>query len=248
MSQLSLLLLCFFIYIQNLNFTYSLSSDGLSLLSLKSAVDHGGAGAFSDWNENDTTPCQWTGISSTNIFVFSEPQVVRISLAGKNPRGYIPSELGTLVYLRRLNLHGNNFYGSIPDQLFNASSLHSLFLYGNNLSGSLPPSLCNLPRLQNLDLSNNLISGSIPKDLHNCRELQHLNLARNKFFGEIPARIWPEMVNLVQLDLSSNNFSGSISEDIGELKSLSRTLNLSLNHFSRQIPKSMRSGSNGDRK
>ncbi|KAI8021573.1 Receptor protein kinase-like protein ZAR1 [Camellia lanceoleosa] len=239
MSQLSVLLLCFFIYIQNLNFTHSLSSDGLSLLSLKSAVDHGVAGSFSDWNENDTTPCRWTGISCTNISGFSDPRVVGISLAAKNLRGYIPSELGTLVYLRRLNLHGNNFYGSIPDQLFNASSLHSLFLYGNNLSGSLPPSLCNLPRLQNLDLSNNSISGPIPKDLRNCRELQHLILARNKFSGEIPAGIWPEMANLVQLDLSSNNFSGSISEDIGELKSLSGTLNLSFNHFSGQIPKSM---------
>ncbi|KAF5943680.1 hypothetical protein HYC85_017757 [Camellia sinensis] len=206
MSQLSLLLLCFFIYIQNLNFTHSLSSDGLSLFSLKSVVDHGGAGAFSDWNKNDSTPCRWTEISCTNISGFSDP---RVSISGDSTST------------------GNNFYGSIPDQLFNASSLHSLFLYGNNLSGSLHHSLYNLPRLQNLDLSNNSISGPIPKDLRNCRKQQHLILARNKFSGEISAGIWPEMANLVQLDLSSNNFSGSILKDIGELKSLSGTLNLS---------------------
>ncbi|GMP82353.1 hypothetical protein CsSME_00036694 [Camellia sinensis var. sinensis] len=56
MSQLSLLLLCFFIYIQNLNFTHFLSSDGLSLLFLKFIVNCGGVGAFSDWKEGARNP------------------------------------------------------------------------------------------------------------------------------------------------------------------------------------------------
>ncbi|CAK9181554.1 unnamed protein product [Ilex paraguariensis] len=218
---------------------FSLSADGLSLLSLKSAVDGGGGTAFADWNENDASPCHWTGVSCMNISGNSDPRVVGIAVSSKNLRGYIPSELGTLVYLRRLNLHGNDFYGSIPDQLFNASSLHSIFLYGNNLSGSLPPSICNLPRLQNLDLSNNSLAGLIPKDLRNCRQLQRLILAENKFSGEIPVGIFPELANLVQLDLSANSFNESIPDDIGELKSLTGTLNLSFNHFSGKIPKSL---------
>ncbi|XP_057485374.1 receptor protein kinase-like protein ZAR1 [Actinidia eriantha] len=233
------LLLCSLLFLQNLiNPALSLSSDGLSLLSLKSAVD-GGATAFHDWNEDDPTPCRWTGITCTNITGVTDPRVVGVSVSGKNLRGYIPSELGTLVYLRRLNLHDNNFYGSVPDQLFNASSLQSLFLYGNNLSGSLRPSLCNLSRLQNLDLSDNYIAGTIPKDLRNCRQLQRLILSRNRFSGDIPTGIWPEMPNLVQLDLSANDLTGSVPEDIGELKSLSGTLNLSFNHLSGEIPKSM---------
>ncbi|KAL0372285.1 UNVERIFIED_CONTAM: Pre-splicing factor ATP-dependent RNA helicase DEAH7 [Sesamum calycinum] len=215
----------------------SLNPDGLSLLSLKSAVE--GSAAFSDWNEDDATPCHWTGISCANISGSDDPRVVGISAGGKNLRGYIPSELGSLIYLRRLNLHGNNFYGSIPDQLFNASSLHSIFLYGNNLSGSLPPSLCSLPRLQNLDLSNNSLSGPLPKFLRNCRQLQRLILAGNKFSGEISEGIFPELANLEQLDLSANEFNGSIPDDMGELKSLSGTLNLSYNHFTGKIPKSL---------
>ncbi|KAK9277203.1 hypothetical protein L1049_006742 [Liquidambar formosana] len=234
------LLLFLFLHLQNLSPTLSLSPDGLSLLSLKSALDSSSDGStFADWNENDADPCRWSGISCMNITGFSYPRVVGIAVAGKNLRGYIPSELGALVYLRRLNLHNNNFYGSIPLQLFNASSLHSLFLYGNNLSGTLPPSICRLPRLQNLDLSNNSLSGSISGDLKNCQQLQRLILAKNRFSGEIPTGIWPEMVNLVQLDLSWNNFSGSIPEDIGDLKSLTGTLNLSFNHFSGKIPKSL---------
>lgn len=217
----------------------SLNPDGLSLLSLKSAADGGGGGAFSDWNENDATPCHWTGVSCMNVSGSDDPRVVGISVAGKNLRAYIPSELGSLIYLRRLNLHGNNIHGSIPDQLFNASSLHSIFLYGNNLSGSLPPSLCSLPRLQNLDVSNNSLSGPLPKFLQNCRQLQRLILAGNEFSGEIPEGIFPELANLEQLDLSANGFNGSIPDDMGELKSLSGTLNLSYNHFTGTIPKSL---------
>lgn len=165
--------------------------------------------------------------------------MVGVAISGKNIRGYIPSELGSLIYLRRLNLHNNNLFGSLPDQLFNATSLHSIFLYGNNLSGSLPPSVCNLPRLQNLDLSNNSFSGSLPDGLKNCKQLQRLILARNKFSGQIPAGIWPELENLVQLDLSDNDFKGPIPNDLGELQSLSATLNLSYNHLSAKIPKSL---------
>ncbi|KAI4356070.1 hypothetical protein L6164_000121 [Bauhinia variegata] len=174
-----------------------------------------------------------------NITGISEPRVVGVSLSGENLRGYIPSELGSLVYLRRLNIHSNNFYGFLPVQLFNATSLHSMFLYGNNLSGPLPPSICNLPRLQNLDLSNNSLSGSIPENLKNCKQLQRLILAGNKFSGEIPKAVWSELENLVQLDLSANELQGSIPEGIGELKVLSGTLNLSFNHLSDHIPKSL---------
>ncbi|XP_027352617.1 receptor protein kinase-like protein ZAR1 [Abrus precatorius] len=217
----------------------SLSSDGIALLTLKSAVDASSAAAFSNWNDADATPCRWSGISCANISSVTEPRVVGVALSGKGLRGYLPSELGTLLYLRRLNLHTNAFHGSIPAQLFNATALHSIFLHGNNLSGNLSPSVCNLPRLENLDLSDNSLSGAIPDTLGNCSQLQRLILARNKFSGKVPATPWPELKNLVQLDLSSNLLEGSIPNQLGDLKSLSGTLNLSFNHLSGKVPKSL---------
>ncbi|ERN06885.1 hypothetical protein AMTRI_Chr06g174590 [Amborella trichopoda] len=230
-SLLSLLLL--------IPFSCSLTPDGLSLLALKSAVDSDPNQAFSDWNENDTTPCHWSGVSCMAILGNSDPRVVGITISNKGLHGYIPSELGALVYLRRLNLHGNHFAGSLPSQLFNASSLHSLILYDNNFTGSLPPGLCRPPRLQNLDLSHNDLGGPLSPNISQCKQLQRLILAGNRFSGEIPAGLGSSLKNLVQLDLSSNLFNGSLPPDLGDLGSLSGTMNLSENQFSGEIPASL---------
>ncbi|KAK1415827.1 hypothetical protein QVD17_31615 [Tagetes erecta] len=220
------------------NYTTGLTTDGFSLLTLKSAVD-GGDKLFSDWNENDNTPCNWSGVTCANISGVSDPRVVGLALAGRSLSGYIPSEIGNLNYLRRLNLHDNSFHGSIPDQIFNATSLHSLFVYNNNLSGIIPATICNPNRIQNIDLSHNSLTGTVQKFFANCRQLQRLILAGNKLSGEIPSGIFPALANLIQLDLSSNSFNGSLPYDIGQLKSLSGTLNLSFNHFTGKLPASL---------
>ncbi|XP_009403214.2 receptor protein kinase-like protein ZAR1 [Musa acuminata AAA Group] len=217
----------------------ALSPDGLSLLAFKAAVSEDPSSSLAGWSEGDEDPCRWPGVSCANITGFAYPRVVGIAVSGKNLSGYIPSELGTLLFLRRLNLHSNRLSGPIPAQLFNASSLHSLFLYDNLLSGPFPAAVCDLPRLQNLDFSRNALSGPLPPAIRGCRQLQRLLLAGNSLSGEIPAGIWAEMVGLVQLDLSSNEFEGPIPPDLGELDSLGGTLNLSHNRFSGAIPSTL---------
>lgn len=217
----------------------SLNSDGLSLLAFKAAMTSDPMHALLDWNENDTTPCRWTGVSCMTLAGISDPRVVGLTVTGKSLEGYIPSELGALVFLRRLNLHSNNLNGAIPTQLFNASALHSVFLYENNLTGSIPVEVTRLPRLQNLDLSNNFLSGSIPQELTTCKLLQRLLLQNNFFTGPIPAGLGSNLNNLVQLDLSHNLLNGSIPGDLGNLSSLSGTLNLSYNRLSGPIPRTL---------
>lgn len=230
------ILISFLLWLSGSLLCAALSPDGLTLLAFKSAVSGDPSASLAGWDEADEDPCRWPGVSCTNVRGFSYPRVVALTVSGKNLSGYIPSELGSLVFLRRLNLNGNYLSGAIPPQLSNASSLHSLFLYSNNLSGPLPSSLCNLPRLQNLDLSRNSLSGPIPGDLRRCRQLQRLHLAGNRFSGEMPVGIWPQLENLLELDLSSNNLSGALPPDLGSLRSLSGTLNLSYNQFSGEIP------------
>ncbi|WVZ89263.1 hypothetical protein U9M48_035689 [Paspalum notatum var. saurae] len=216
----------------------ALTAEGLALLAFKAAATDDPYSALSRWTESDADPCRWPGVTCANTSSNAPaPRVVGLAVAGKNISGYIPSELGSLLFLRRLNLHGNRLSGAIPAALSNASSLHSLYLYGNRLTGPLPAAaLCDLPRLQNLDVSGNALSGRLPLDLRNCRSLQRLVLARNALTGELPAGVWPEMPSLQQLDLSSNAFTGSIPPDLGELPRLAGTLNLSHNRFEGVVP------------
>uniref|UniRef100_A0A0A9DUA3 Protein kinase domain-containing protein n=1 Tax=Arundo donax TaxID=35708 RepID=A0A0A9DUA3_ARUDO len=219
----------------------ALTAEGLALLAFKEAATDDPYSALSRWSESDPDPCRWPGVFCANASSSppSPPRVVGVAVAGKNISGYIPSELGSLLFLRRLNLHGNRLAGAIPAALSNASSLRSLYLYGNRLTGALPAAaLCgSLPRLRILDVSGNRLTGELPLDLRNCRSLQRLVLARNAFSGEVPAGVWPEMASLQQLDLSANAFNGSIPPDIGELPSLAAgTLNLSHNRFSGMVP------------
>uniref|UniRef100_A0ACD5TS88 Uncharacterized protein n=1 Tax=Avena sativa TaxID=4498 RepID=A0ACD5TS88_AVESA len=215
----------------------ALTADGLALLAFKAAVTDDPQSVLSKWSDSDADPCRWPGVTCANISAQTEPRVVGLAVAGKNVSGYIPSELGSLLFLRRLNLHDNRLAGAIPAALSNASSLHSLFLYNNALSGGLPAAaLCDIPRLQNLDVSRNALSGDLPLDIRNCRSLQRLVLAENGFSGEVPAGIWPELSGLEQLDLSSNAFNGSIPPDLGQLPRLSGTLNVSHNRFSGVVP------------
>jgi hypothetical protein len=219
--------------------TTALSAEGLALLAFKEAATDDPYNVLSRWSESDPVPCRWPGVRCANVSSSSSspPRVVALAVSGKNISGYIPSELGSLLFLRRLSLHGNRLTGGIPASLANASSLQAVYLHGNRLTGGLPAAaLCDLPRLRNLDVSGNALSGRVPLDLRNCRALQRLVLARNALAGEVPAGIWPEMGGLQELDLSANAFSGSIPPDLGELPRLAGTLNLSHNRFSGPVP------------
>uniref|UniRef100_A0ACD6A6Q2 Uncharacterized protein n=1 Tax=Avena sativa TaxID=4498 RepID=A0ACD6A6Q2_AVESA len=215
----------------------SLSADGLALLAFKSAVTDDPTWALSSWSANDTDPCRWPGVACVNTSSSSsEPRVAGVAVAGKNLSGYLPSELGSLAFLRRLNLHGNRLSGAIPPALSNATALRSVFLYDNNLTGAFPASLCDLPRLQNLDLSKNSLTGQLPPGLARCGQLQRLLLSSNNFTGAIPGGVLPKMASLQLLDLSSNSLTGAIPPELGKLPALAGTLNISHNRLSGGVP------------
>jgi hypothetical protein len=109
----------------------TLSADGLSLLAFKSAVTDDPSSALSSWSDADTDPCRWLGVTCVNTLSSDGLRIVGVVVAGKNLSGYIPSELGSLAFLRRHNLHRNRLLGTVPAALANATALRSLFLYDN---------------------------------------------------------------------------------------------------------------------
>ncbi|KAF7144634.1 hypothetical protein RHSIM_Rhsim04G0098900 [Rhododendron simsii] len=172
----------------SLSSSSSLSPDGLSLLALKSAISSDPTHALTSWSSTDPTPCHWTGITCDH----TTQLVTSISLPNKALSGYLPSELASLLSLRRLSLSNNS------------------------LSGPIPTQISSLQKLTHLDLSSNLLSGSLPECLINLTHLAGtLNLSYNRFSGEVPPAYGRFPVEL-SLDLRHNNLTGKIPQ-VGSL-------------------------------
>ncbi|KAL0848316.1 hypothetical protein Bca101_021563 [Brassica carinata] len=208
MQFLRLLVSLFFFHF--ISFSSSLNHDGLSLLALKSAVDHDPTRVMTSWSESDQTPCHWPGITCTR------GRVTSLVLSGRRLSGYIPSELGLLDSLTRLELSRNNFSKPVPTRLFNAVNLRHIDLSHNSISGPVPAQIKALQNLTHLDLSSNRLNGSLPESLARLGSLVGtLNLSYNRFSGEIPPS-YGRFPVFVSLDLGHNNLTGKIPQ-IGSL-------------------------------
>jgi hypothetical protein len=180
------------------------------------------------------TPCSWYGVNC------SSGHVTQLTLATNGLFGYMPSELGNLVYLRYLNLNANHLVGNIPPELGRLSKLTSLNLCLNQLTGPIPPELGNLTSLNDeLMLYYNHLSGPIPKELGRLTRLRHFHAYDNELSGEIPPELG-SMSSLVSLWLSSNRISGGVPGSLGNLSSLEDLL-IDDNSLSGALPASLTS-------
>ncbi|EYU32615.1 hypothetical protein MIMGU_mgv1a000562mg [Erythranthe guttata] len=233
----------------------ALSDEGIYLLELKKTILDP-SNFLSNWNPNDHTPCNWTGVNCTAAAEDYNPVVCSLDLSSRNLSGTlsswigrlshltfldvsfngfsrnIPKEIGDCSNLETLNLNDNQFDGEIPVELGNLSRL--FVAYTNNLSGSLPQSFGNLTNLRVFRAGQNAISGNLPSEIGGCINLEILGLAQNRIGGNLPKELgmlkW-----LTDLILWDNQFSGFIPKELGNCTSL-QTLALYQNNFVGEIP------------
>ncbi|CAN1813714.1 Receptor-like protein EIX2 [Linum perenne] len=201
-----------------------------------------------------------------------------LRLGSNKLRGSIPISIGTLSSLLSLRIQNNSLTGDIPLSLGNCSSLVSIdlsyngfegnipkwigerltrlsiiTLRGNKFWGIVPEELCHLQLLQILDLSHNFLYGNMPECVANFTAMTNLRYEKQGviylFFGGAKSfveyqvlvaqgqiKAYSTILNYVRsLDLSCNNFSGEIPKQITALVAL-KYLNLSHNSLSGAIP------------
>ncbi|KHN09280.1 Receptor-like protein 12 [Glycine soja] len=200
--------------------------------------------------------------------------------------GRIPTSMGSLLHLQALLLRNNNLTDEIPFSLRSCTNLVMLDISENRLSGLIPAWIgSELQELQFLSLGRNNFHGSLPLQICYLSGIQLLDLSINNMSGKIPkcikkftsmtrktssgdyyqlhsyqVNMTDKMVNLTydlnallmwkgseqmfktkvlllvkSIDLSSNHFSGEIPQEIENLFGLV-SLNLSRNNLIGKIP------------
>jgi hypothetical protein len=114
--------------------------------------------------------------------------------------GYLPTELGALVFLASLDLSENGFHGTLPTELMLLTGLTSLVIHQTNgeLEGKLPA-------------------------FDNFTQLVELNLASNRFNGIIPDGFLAAVSDksaVITISLENNNLTGTIPESLGNFDRL----------------------------
>ena len=207
-----------------------------------------------------------------------------LNLGNNNFTGSIPASIGSLIDLRYLHLYNNTFSGKLLSSLINCKELVTIDIGENEFVGSIPSWIgLRLSNLMILSLRSNNFHGRIPKEVCALTSLQILDLSRNKLVGGIPRRVknfsamatnnnshdalisygfsmgmveneqldsamlvikgqiveYGTILRLVKsIDLSRNNFSGEIPKEVTSLQGL-QSLNLSFNTFIGRIPESI---------
>ncbi|KAL7231744.1 hypothetical protein ACSBR2_009891 [Camellia fascicularis] len=157
-------------------------------------------------------------------------RVIGLSLPNSQLLGSIPSDLGTIQFLRNFNLSNNSINGSIPLSVYKASELQKLDLSNNLISGDLPELVGGLTSLEFLNLADNALAGTVPGNLTNLVNLTVVSLKNNYFSGSLPTGL-----NSVEvLDLSSNLINGSLPSNFAGNNL--HYFNVSYNRLSGEIP------------
>ncbi len=157
--------------------------------------------AATDWN---LTPehCAWTGVTCNR-----NGDVTGIMLNSVGATGFLPSEVGCLLFLKTLYLNDNEIGGTLPAELANLENLKYFQMHHNLLDGNMPDGLCALQHLQYMYLDHNLLNGPIPTCVHNMTYLREAHLQCNNLTGDIPAEEFVGLQFLEELFLECNDFN-----------------------------------------
>ena len=161
----------------------------------------------------------WYGVSARD-------RVNTIQLIDNGLNGYLPPELGDLVWLSTIHLgsynircRGNSCTPSSPT--------------GNRLTGPIPEEWRKLTRLSFINLAANPVTGEIPAWLGENPNMGWIRLAGTQMTGAIPDA-WARL-SLRGLSLNSNDLEGPLPAWLGTMTELTH-LNLQFNDLTGTLP------------
>lgn len=177
--------------------------------------------------------CKWEGISCDENGLVTE-----VSLPIKGLGGSLSSSLAALPHLTQLNLSCNRLTGNLPTEILLSPSLVILDVSFNRLSGQISVTPLGNSSLQVLNLSSNSFTGPFPSLGSLARFITAINVSNNSFFGLFPSSICSLSPLLRTMDLSHNQFSLDIPPGLGGCLLL-REFHAGNNNLSGPIPQDL---------
>ncbi|KAJ7981865.1 putative Kinase [Quillaja saponaria] len=201
---------------------------------------------------NGTIPREWGSLNLVNI-----------SFLGNRISGSIPSALANITTLKSLSMEYNQLSGNLPQELGNLPQLERVLISSNNFTGEIPATFAKLTTLKDFRIADNHFSGKIPDFIQNWANLDKLVIQASGVSGPIPSGIsflvkvtdlrisdldgtdmpFPPLNNMTKLKtlvLRSCNIIGPLPVYLGTITTL-KTLDISFNKLSGEIPSSFRS-------
>ncbi|RAL44383.1 hypothetical protein DM860_011660 [Cuscuta australis] len=206
------------------------SDEVIALTKFKEAIYEDPRLVLSSWNDLDSDPCNWYGISCS---MAAGDHVLKINISGASLKGFLAPDLYLISYLEELILNGNLLMGTIPKEIGLLKNLRILDLGNNRLTGSIPREIGNLPKIVKINLRSNGLSGRFPYELiRNLKFLEELRVDRNKLLGMVLGS------NVAYSTSSVHGMYASGGNPVGVCRSSKlKVADFSYNFFVGRIPK-----------
>ena len=223
----------------------SVESDRAALVAFYHATDGDNWANNEGWL-TDAPLDDWYGVSARD-------RVNTIQLIDNGLNGYLPPELGDLVWLSTIHLGsynircrgnsctpssstGNRLTGPIPEEWRKLTRLSFIDLAANPVTGEIPAWLGENPNMGWIRLAGTQMTGAIP-DAWARLSLRDLSLNWNDLEGPLPAWLGT-MTELTHLNLQFNDLTGTLPVALSRLTGL-EDLYLSNNGFTGRIPEEL---------
>ena len=171
----------------------------------------------------------WYGLTVT------DGHVTRLGMNSNLKGGYLPPQIGDLLWLKYLEVDNGQLEGRVPEEIGNLVNLEGMTFSKNKFSGPLPASMANLVNMKYLYFSNNPLNSPFPASiLQNWPKLSIVYLSESGLSGTLPDVFdaWPD---LYMFYVTKNNLTGEIPASLSKRSKLYEA-NFSQNGFSGSLP------------
>ena len=176
----------------------------------------------------DDVTSEWKGL---NVM---DGHLVELKLSDNNLVGYVPPQIGALVWLYNLDLSNNNLEGVFPSEIGALINLEQINFSRTLIQGPFPESFGNLIKLRNIYMNYVPLNCPFPNDvLIKLKSLVYFDAQSCGFTGQV-GDIFDSIPRVESFAVNQNKLTGELPMSLNRLKL--NSLHINDNSFTGSLP------------